>query len=602
MTTLYTPGSSYLAAVAELADNPEQLQVYRSTTNIAVLAGPGSGKTKTLTVTLARLLAEAVRMPHGIACISYNTECVREIRRRLLTLGVTIEPPIFLGTMHSFCLNEILRPFAKPAGIPTRLPITPITDAEDKQLLERALAESFGGSHPPRPKELLRAYRQARVLGEPLTAFPKEVRALAKSYENGLLALSRVDPDGMIEWALRIFVKHAWIRAAIVAKYPIVAIDEYQDFGPELHALALQLLGTGDVRVIAVGDPDQSIYGFLGANPALLKSLAGRPDFERVRLRFNYRCGTTIIRAAEAALGEPRDYESRHNRAGTIDIHGPLQGLESEARFAFSKLVPEILGRKRTRQPGDIAVLYNDRNDGEIFASQASAAGFAYQRIDAGALYKKTRLTRWIEDACSWCSGGWRMASPRLTQLVKEWKSILHLDARDDWDQDSTSRMVMFLASSREPTLRIGEWLRGLELTGLGAALNAPSMSDEASHFRGLQHLADSGQPLSHMSIGEFGGQRGSPTHINLMTLHGSKGLEFDAVIIAGVDEGRIPSWAAKTDLQVQEARRLFYVGLTRAKDEVHLTYSGFTIDRFGRRWEGGRSRFLEEVEKRVRE
>jgi DNA helicase-2/ATP-dependent DNA helicase PcrA len=103
------------------------------------------------------------------------------------------------------------------------------------------------------------------------------------------------------------------------------------------------------------------------------------------------------------------------------------------------------------------------------------------------------------------------------------------------------------------------------------------------------------------MTVGVFGGQAGSPDHLNLITLHSAKGLEFDVVILMGLEQGKIPSWRAETDAARREARRLFYVGLTRARHEVHMTYSGWTENRFGRRFVRGPSEFLVEVQERLR-
>ena len=117
----------YLKAAEDLRDNPGQWQAYESKGNCVVLAGPGSGKTKTLTIKLARMLAEDVRPPRGVACITYNTECAAELRRRLDFLGVQEAANLYVGTIHSFCLRNIILPFGRVAGLklPAQLLVAP---------------------------------------------------------------------------------------------------------------------------------------------------------------------------------------------------------------------------------------------------------------------------------------------------------------------------------------------------------------------------------------------------------------------------------------------------------------------------------------------
>jgi DNA helicase II / ATP-dependent DNA helicase PcrA len=116
-----------------------------------------------------------------------------------------------------------------------------------------------------------------------------------------------------------------------------------------------------------------------------------------------------------------------------------------------------------------------------------------------------------------------------------------------------------------------------------------------------LRVCGDNGK-LKELTVAGLGGQAGSPDHLNLITLHSAKGLEFDVVVMMGLEQGRMPSWAAKTADSKREPRRLFYVGLTRSRHEVHITFSGFTINRQGRRFDNGPSEFVIEVAKRLKE
>jgi DNA helicase-2/ATP-dependent DNA helicase PcrA len=128
------------------------------------------------------------------------------------------------------------------------------------------------------------------------------------------------------------------------------------------------------------------------------------------------------------------------------------------------------------------------------------------------------------------------------------------------------------------------------------------TMAEEVDALRQLETAAQEGGKLEAMTVAGFGHQGGAPDHLNLITLHSAKGQEFDVVAMMGMDQGKMPSWDAKTSEQKREPRRLFYVGLTRARHEVHMTYSGFTVNKYGAKHENGPSEFLLEVASRIQE
>jgi DNA helicase-2/ATP-dependent DNA helicase PcrA len=138
---------AYLTSAEELRDNPEQWKVYESRGSIVVLAGPGSGKTKVLTIKTARILNEDIRPPRGVACITYNSECARELKRRLEQLGVEESSNVFIGTIHSFCLKNVLIPLGEKAGANIPYPFEVAAPSIQSKLLARAL-EATGINDP----------------------------------------------------------------------------------------------------------------------------------------------------------------------------------------------------------------------------------------------------------------------------------------------------------------------------------------------------------------------------------------------------------------------------------------------------------------------
>src|SRR5438874_1011238 len=199
--------------------------------NVAVLAGPGSGKTATLVIKVAHLQTVTVVPPAGIACITFNNDAVREIKNRFGGEGTS--------------------------------------DFDDRNVLN------------------------------------------ARYYERALDHYSLIDFGGMVGLGFQFIRDHDWIRSVIVARFPWLIVDEYQDLGGPLHAIVTTLMDRAGMNVFAVGDPDQTIYDFTGADPRYLKELSERADFKSIRLRFNYRSGRRLIAAGQAALSpeEPREYE-----------------------------------------------------------------------------------------------------------------------------------------------------------------------------------------------------------------------------------------------------------------------------------------------------
>jgi DNA helicase-2/ATP-dependent DNA helicase PcrA len=597
----------YRLAADDLRENPEQWQAYESKGNCVVLAGPGSGKTKTLTIKMARMLTEDVRQPRGIACITYNSECAGELKRRLERLAIPQGRNVFIGTIHAFCLKNVVLPYARLAGLNIPDDVTIALPSEQEKIFESAFVKTLGPNASPYGwRTDFDKYRRTHVDRDALSwrTDNEHLADMIETYESMLRGKHLVDFDDMVLVGLRLIEGHGWVRHCIRARFPIFVVDEYQDLGLPLHRIVTALcFGGGGVRLFAVGDPDQSIYGFTGANPDLLRELSELPDVERVQLRFNYRSGQRIIDASEVALGEERGYKSKDNQAGTVTFHKCPNGLKEQAQRICEMIVPAALERREGRKLGDVAVLYLDKNDGDMVEEAVRKTNRKFVRIDGGAPYRKTPLLRWLEDCAAWCAGGWRTGSPSLSTLIQEWQGLNPSVRAEAGQYQLKLRLVRFLFSNRLPDLAARDWLARVQNEMLSETLGREiSLRDERLAFEGLLRVCEAGNRLADLSVAALGGQGGSPEHLNLITLHSAKGLEFDVVVMMGMDQGRIPSWAARTPEAKREPRRLFYVGLTRARHEVYMTFSGFTVNRSGQRFDQGPSEFLIEVYKRLKQ
>lgn len=592
--------TAYLDEARSLADNPEQLVAYNSKGNCVVLAGPGSGKTKTLTLKLARILSEDVRPPRGVACITFSHQCARELTRRLEALHLRESGHLFIGTVHGFCLRHLLLPYAHLAKLPLPFPLTMASQSE-AIAIEKAAGEAlFGLKHAYSAVEMGKHRRSVFDRNGAQWKAKPELAKWASRVEADLREKGLVDFDDLVIQARKLVTEHDWVLPLVRSKFPVLIVDEYQDLGVALHDIVQRLAFDGAIRLFAVGDYDQTVYGFAGADGALLQQLYDRPDVEKVRLRFNYRSAGRLIRASELALGQKRNYRPKDpKRTATIDFALRPLGLSDQARFAVDTIVPAALAAKHGRQLGDIAILYKDYRGGNEVALAATNAGRPFVRFDNAAPYRKVALTSWIEDCAAWCAGGWRFAQPTLQGLIDRWIGFYARSLTDEGRREKSIELTNFLWSRRRDGAGAADFVSALRADLCDGLLALqPNLADQAQEVSKLAVALEAGGQLAGFTTSELGRQDGSPNHLNLLTFHSSKGSEFDVVIMLGLDQGAFPRNDA-TPAQVAEDRRLFYVGLTRARDAVFMLYSGWIPTRHGQ-WPLGRSVFVDELQTKL--
>lgn len=561
-------------ALADLERNSEQSKAVRATGHCVVIAGPGSGKTKTLTTAMALSLKD-IQDPRGVACITYNNECAIELEDRLSNLGIKRNDQNFIGTIHSFALAKIIVPYVKFFPELSLNSFRVISQSESDAVKGETYQSLNFGTNSRYDWRRANAKRM-RVVDRETREWREqepELSDLIEAYEKKLRQGGLIDFDDMPLIAFRMAKKFEWIRDALKAQFPVLFVDEYQDFGYALHELVQLLCFETGIRLFAVGDADQSIYGFAGANPKLLENLANRNDVDDIRLRTNYRSGSDIIRASLIALGETRDYRSQDGiPPGDIKFIPIAGDLDSQAAYISSHIIPNLY----KQYPNcEIAVLYRDKILGDKLSSMLKKDGVVHTRSDQNSLIKRgSRIGRFVEGCAQWVTGGWRTVDPSFSKLVQQAVGLVYADHTDDGERQMiSSTLADFLFTTDDPDGNAHAWLQRFNHKVFSSwkkvARNHLTDWDEVCRLISLTDPAcDNDIPLS-----VFSGRMDLGRSVSIGTFHSSKGSEFDIVIFYATNGDVFPNRYEKSDESVREARRLFYVGITRPRKKLIITY-----------------------------
>lgn len=561
----------------EISEDDMQFAAYKAVNNTVVIAGPGSGKTTVLTLKVMQLLAEMIYPPRGLACLTYSTEAVREFKSRLVKLGLEKRKNVFLGTVHSFCLSEIITPFAAlypQYKIP--LPIRIISEAEKNRLFN---SQNYEGT----PKLIdVDKERTRNIKGISRVAIESYDIALkaAISFEELLIQNEYLDFISMVKKSVELIKNESYVRKALEAKYPWIIVDEYQDLGKPLHELILTLLNLTRIKVFAVGDADQSIYDFQGAAPDYLIELSQRQDVSCIHLKNNYRSSQTIVDASEYVLKSSRGYIA----SGKLqDYHAKLEFIEcSKGMDEQYERVIEQISRFHTEgiPYHEIAVLVGNNKQVTELAQECSRQNIpAYI---ARQTFRLTDLIIWIQNCAKWVSD---KCSVSFDEICSTWKSFISQKRIISEDDYFLLKRTIFqtLTASKVYKDNLSEWLCYLDKkVGIVSAFTASERySDEIDNYNKLLETARSHD--TQLTI-KFLTRLGIPENqVVLTTRHSSKGLEFDVVILPGMEKDSFPSYYDNTPRKLAEARRLCFVSVSRARKACILIRSKNLQNQYGR-------------------
>lgn len=565
--------------LAEVNNDTEQLRAYSSTDSTVVIAGPGSGKTTVLTLKVMHLLDDVIAEPRGLACLTYSTESAREFKTRLSKLGLRERKNVFLGTVHSFCLAEILTPFAQlypKYEIPN--PIRIISEAEKKKLFD-SVSPPGGTSITDMDKE-----RTRNIRGISRVALESYEVALqtAISFEEALLKSGFIDFISMVKFSVELIQKETFVRKAIEAKFPWFVIDEYQDLGRPLHEIVLSFLDKSNIKIFAVGDADQSIYDFQGAAPDYLDELAQRNGIKCIRLLNNYRSAQTIVNASEYVLNSQRGYVASgalRDYPATMDFIECDSGMDEQYQHTV-----ELVRRFHSEEIPyhEIAILVG-KND-EVKALKVEFENQGLPVYLARQEFRNTEPILWLQSCSSWVEEKTKVS---FDEIYSTWMSLLSHQQEVEYSESDNllerRKLLKVLETSRQYKDNLFEWLRYVltALDFLQVFDGSDRYPDEIENLKSLIRVAKQTEPV--LTIG-FITRLGVPDNqVVLSTRHSAKGLEFDVVIMLGMEKDSFPHFYDSTQRRIDEARRLCFVAVSRARKACILLRSKQLPNKSGR-------------------
>ncbi|MBC7327205.1 UvrD-helicase domain-containing protein [bacterium] len=620
--------------------NPEQKEaVLYNSGPLVIFAGAGSGKTKVLTYKAAYLLSQGVS-PRNILAVTFTNKAAEEMRSRIIDLVGADADDMWIGTFHATCAR-ILRIDGEAIGLPSNFVIL---DEDDQLTLIKELVSQLSLSDEYfQPKLVLSTISRAKenlvgVLDFIQSAngfLEKKVATIYKLYEDKKKLSKALDFDDLIFYCVRLLRERQDIREKWQDKFRYILVDEFQDVNYAQYEL-VKLLGDKYRNISIVGDDDQSIYGWRGADFRLLLQFEKDfPNAKVIKLERNYRSPQTVLDAAWSVIKNNRMRKAKRlwtDREGGEKIRFyEAESPQDEARFVG--LTIRELVAKENRRYGDFVILYRVNAQSRAFEETLMSLNIPYKIIGGLRFFERKEIKdivaylrvianpddnfslRRIIDTPPRGIGPVTMGKTEALALEEEvslyqaFKILIERQTLQSATLKNVEQFLKMIEELREKALSLppSRLIREvLEKTGYWKYIDNGTIEGEtrkenlqefiafARELEDKTPQADLNALLERVSLlTDIDTYEQSPDAVTLMTLHAAKGLEFPVVFIVGLEEGLLPhSRSLMSDMEIEEERRLLYVGMTRAKDRLFLSRS-WNRSAYG----GGRpSRFINEI------
>jgi DNA helicase-2/ATP-dependent DNA helicase PcrA len=626
--------------------NPAQREAVLHTEGpLLVIAGAGSGKTRVLTHRVAHLISAIGVKPNEILAITFTNKAAGEMRERLMTMLGPVARAIWILTFHSAC-GRILRSEAERLGY--RSNFTIYDSADQVRLVKQCLEELEKDPKRFVPRGVHAQISNAKnqlvtpaMYAERISSFYDQTIAEAyELYQRKLAASNAVDFDDMLMLTVQILENFPDARKHWQNAFRYVLVDEYQDTNHAQYRL-LQLLAEHHHNICAVGDPDQSIYAFRGADIRnILEFERDFPETRTIPLEQNYRSTNAILEAANAVIANNSERKEKRlwSELGDGD---PVRVVEVEDEQAEARYVAaQIAGLVEEGYSGsEIAIFYRMNAQSRVLEQTLRLHQIGYQVIGGPRFYERAEVkdaTAYLQvldnpaDAVSLMRIANRpkrgIGDTTISRLVvyAENHGLTLFDALDRPTEaglgtaavKAVTGLKNLLDSLRSAAqeLEVPELLQAvLERSGTLDAYEAERTIEARGRIENLEAFVDGARQYTQeaeeptlsgflQEISLYSDQDAlageEQSNVTLMTIHNAKGLEFRAVFVVGVEEEIFPSARSIEEQGVEEERRLFYVGLTRAEEKLTLTHASSRL-LWGRTTSHLPSRFLDELPER---
>lgn len=631
--------------------NDRQAEAVQTTEGpLLIMAGAGSGKTRVLTHRIAYLIDEKFVNPWNILAITFTNKAAREMRERAMALNPATQDTL-IATFHSMCVR-ILRREADHIGYNRNFTI--VDPGEQRTLMKRILKNlnldpknwnerSILGTISNAKNDLLDEKAYEMQAGDMYTQI---VAKCYKAYQEELRRSEAMDFDDLIMMTLRLFDQHPDVLACYQQRYQYIHVDEYQDTNHAQYQL-VKLLASRFKNICVVGDADQSIYGWRGADMQnILDFEKDYPEAKVVLLEENYRSTKKILQAANEVINNNRNRRPKklwtQNADGDQLVYYRANNEQDEAVFVASTI--SNMARELGKNFKDFAVLYRTNAQSRTIEEALLKSNIPYTMVGGTKFYSRKEIRDVISylnviantaDNISYeriVNEPKRGVGPGTLEKIRSFANIqnmslldaseqimlsgvkgkaaqavwdlanLLLNLRSDLDKYSITELVeavleksgyletLQIQNTLESQARIENIEEFLSVTKNFDETNEDGPEDES----GLDKLGRFLNDLALIADTDDGNEEAA--EVTLMTLHAAKGLEFPVVFLIGMEEGVFPlSRAAEDPDELEEERRLAYVGITRAEEVLFMTNAN-TRTLFGKTSYNRPSRFLREI------
>ena len=625
--------------------NPQQAEAVINTEGpMLIMAGAGSGKTKVLTCRVANLLQKGVR-PYRILAITFTNKAAAEMRERVNNMSGPAAKDVWLFTFHAFCARFLRMEIDKLPGYGGNFSLYDTADSQN--LIKQILKEMNLDDKRFQPSGILSRISNAKNALQDAAAFARQagdfyeqkVADIYSRYEQKLQLNNALDFDDLLMLSIKLLQENKEVREKYQDRFDYLLVDEYQDTNHAQYLLT-KFLAAKHRNICVVGDADQSIYGWRGADiQNILDFEKDYPDAKVIKLEQNYRSTQIILDAANAVIENNTGRKPKNlwteNKSGADIIYFQAVDERDEARFVIEQL--QNLQRTENKKLGDMAILYRTNTQSRIFEEMLIKSGISYNMVGGLKFYERKEIKdiiaylrvifnpadslsllriinvpkRGIGDASLAKIQAYAAANNvSLFEAVSNAAAIDGLSSRFVSKLDDLAGIIfelMNLANEApvedliDRVLRDTGYLEELENERTPQAQsridNLHELISVAQEFAASEEENNLENFLAHVAlVSDIDDTELGEDAITLMTLHSSKGLEFPVVFLVGMEEGLFPHARTLMDeTEIEEERRLCYVGITRAKEKLFLSSTKMrTI--YGNTVTYPPSRFLQEI------